>query len=73
MKNLTMVFVTIFTTVIIIAAVAVIKFGMINVSYHTDHYVTTCNGVVVSTEDRNVTDSVDFDVEIKKSFNIFSR
>ena len=73
MKNLTMVFVTIFTTVIIIAAVAVVKFGMINVSYHTDHYVTTCNGVVVSTEDKNVTDSVDFDVEIKKSFNIFSR
>ena len=73
MKNLTMVFVTIFTTVIIIAAVAVVKFGMINVSYHTDHYVTTCNGVVVSTEDKNVTDEVNFDVEIKKSFNIFSR
>lgn len=73
MKNLTTVFITMFVTAVIIAAVAVVKFGMINVSYHTDHYVTTCNGVVVSTEDRNVTDSVDFNVEVKKSFNIFSR
>lgn len=73
MKNFAMIFVTAVITAAITIGVMVCKFGMINVSSHTDRYVTTCNGVVVSTEDRVETDSIDFDVKVNESYNIFSR
>lgn len=77
MKNLVKNFVMIFVTAVITAAltvgVMVCKFGMINVSSHTDEYVTTCNGVVINQEDKVVTDEINFDVMINERFNIFSR
>ena len=73
MKNFLMIFVTAVTTASVVIGVMVCKFGMINVSSHTDRYVTTCNGVVVSTEDRVETDSIDFDVKVNETYNIFSR
>ena len=73
MKNFMMILTTAIITTIIVVAVMVCKFGAVNVSNHTDHYVTTCNGVIVSTEDKNVTDEVNFDVNVSERFNIFSR
>lgn len=73
MKNFAMIFVTAVITASVTVGVMVCKFGMINVSSHTDRYVTTCNGVVVSTEDRVETDSIDFDVKVNESYNLFSR
>ena len=73
MKNFLMIFVTAVVTASVTIGVMVCKFGMINVSSHTDRYVTTCNGVVISTEDRVETDSIDFDVNVNESYNIFSR
>lgn len=73
MKNFAMIFVTAVITAAITIGVMVCKFGMINVSSHTDRYVTTCNGVVISSEDKNVTDEINFDVNVNESYNIFSR
>ena len=73
MKNFAMIFVTAVITAAITIGVMVCKFGMINVSSHTDHYETTKNGVVISSEDRVETDEVNFDVTINERFNIFSR
>lgn len=73
MKNLALVVVTAVITAAITIGVMVCKFGMINVSSHTDRYVTTCNGVVISSEDKNVTDEINFDVNVNESYNIFSR
>lgn len=73
MKNFLMIFVTAVLTAALTVGYMVHKYGMINVSSHTDHYVTTCNGEVISSYDKDVTDSINYDVTIDKSFNIFSR
>lgn len=73
MKNFMMIFATAIITTIIVVVIMVCKFGAVNVTNHTDHYVTTCNGEVISSEYRNVTDEVNFDVNVSERFNIFSR
>lgn len=73
MKNLALVMVTAFVTATLTIGYMGYKFGMVNVSSHTDRYVTTCNGEVVNQWDQNVTDEVYYDVKVNERFNIFSR
>ena len=73
MKNFMMILATAIITAAIVVAIMVCKFGAFNVTNHTDHYVTTRNGEVISSEYRNVTDEVNFDVNVSERFNIFSR
>ena len=73
MKTFRTIILTALVTALVMGGLIVYKFGMINVSSHTDHYETTKNGVVISSEDRVETDEVNFDVTINERFNIFSR
>lgn len=73
MKTFRTIILTALITALVMGGLIVYKFGMINVSSHTDHYETTKNGVVISSEDRVETDEVNFDVTINERFNIFSR
>ena len=73
MKNLVMIAVSITITFVVTMLVVMIKFGGFNISNHTDHYVTTCNGQVVNEYDSVVTDSITYDVSINQRFNIFNR
>ena len=72
-KNFVMVMATMILTATVLVCIAAVKFGMINVSSHTDNYVTTCNGVVISEENKTITDSIDFEIDVNEAFNIFSR
>lgn len=73
MKNLVIVLSTVTITFIITMIFVMVKFGGFNISNHTDHYVTTCNGEVISERDDIVTDRIDFNVNINEGWNIFSR
>ncbi len=73
MKTFRTIILTALITALVMGGLIVYKFGMINVSSHTDHYETTKNGVVISSEDVVETDEVNFDVTINERFNIFSR
>ena len=73
MKNLVIVLTTITITFIATMIFVMVKFGGFNISNHTDHYVTTCNGQVISERDDVVTDRIDFNVHVNEGFNIFSR
>lgn len=73
MKNFMMVLATITITFIVTMLLVIVKFGGFNISNHTDHYVTTCNGEVVSEHNEVVTDRVDFSINVNEAFNIFSR
>lgn len=73
MKNLVIVLTTITITFIATMIFVIVKFGGFNISNHTDHYVTTCNGEVVSEHNEVVTDRVDFSINVNEAFNIFSR
>ncbi len=73
MKNFMMVLATITITFIVTMLLVIVKFGGFNISNHTDHYVTTCNGEIVSEHNEVVTDRVDFSINVNEAFNIFSR
>ena len=73
MKNFMMVLITITITFIVTMLLVIVKFGGFNVTNHTDHYVTTCNGEVVNEHNEVVTDRVDFNINVNEAFNIFSR
>jgi hypothetical protein len=73
MKKFMMVLTTITITFIVTMLLVIVKFGGFNVSSHTDHYVTTCNGEVVKEYNEVVTDRVDFNINVNEGFNIFSR
>lgn len=68
-----MVLATITITFIVTMLLVIVKFGGFNISNHTDHYVTTCNGEIVSEHNEVVTDRVDFSINVNEAFNIFSR
>lgn len=73
MKQLLTIIVTAVITAFVTVAAFMYQYGMIDVSTHTDTYVTTCNGEVINTSDRVVTDKVTFRVNVSEGFNIFTR
>lgn len=73
MKNFMMVLVAITLTFAATMIFVMVKFGGINVTNHSDHYITTCNGEVVSEYDNIVTDRVDYTISINEGFNLFKR
>lgn len=73
MKKLVTIIVTVAITFVATMAFAMVRFGGFNVSSHTDHYVTTCNGQIVSESNKVVTDEVSFNVSVDEAFTLFSR
>ena len=73
MKKFMMVLTTITITFIVTMLFVMVKFGGFNITNHVDHYVTTCNGEVISERNDTVTDRIDFNINVNEAFNIFSR
>ena len=61
----------IIVTMVSIAVIICVKCGLITKTVHTDKYVTTCNDVVIDEKYVDVTDSIDFDLDIHT--NLFTR
>jgi hypothetical protein len=73
MKRFLTIVLTAIVTAIVLTVVAIFKFGSVNVQNHTDRYVTTCNDVIVDMHDETVTDRIDFNIDVKQGFNLFTR
>lgn len=73
MKNFMTVIITMVVTVLTIMVIAIVKFGSVKIQTHTDNYITTCNGEVISERNEVITDSIDFNIDVNTGYNIFRR
>lgn len=73
MRNVMMILVAITLTFAATMIFVIVKFGGFNITNHTDHYITTCNGEVVNEYDNIVTDRVDYTISVNEGFNLFKR
>ena len=73
MKTFKTIITTMFFTIMVIASLFIIKFGVFNVDTHTDTYTTYKNGLLCEVEKDVRIDKVSLDLDMNQEFTIFNR